>query len=136
MIKALFIAVACVLSSACGPDDRILKSGKETPAPSNVEATKTTFERELDDIKTAGFTFVYVVRRKDGQKLNSEDRSVIRLQTVDMNRRVTADDDKAVIIGSNYQVPPKNMLVILDRFAVENYSLPLPPVNTNTNANK
>ncbi len=136
MIKALLIAVACVLASACGPDDRILKSGKETPAPSNVEASKTTFERELDDIKTAGFTFVYVLRRKDGQKLNSEDRSVIRLQTVDMNRRVTADDDKAVIIGSNYQLPPKNMSAILDRFVVETHSLPVPTPDANSNGNK
>jgi hypothetical protein len=124
------------LLAACGPDDRILKSGKETPAPSNVEASKPTFEKELDEIKAANFTFIYVLRRKDGQKLDSEDRSVIRLQTVDMNRRVSADEDKAVIIGSNYQIPPKNMLVLLDRFAVQNYSQPLPPANANSNANK
>jgi hypothetical protein len=136
MIKALLIAIACVLASACGPDDRILKSGKETPAPSNVEASKPTFEKELDEIKSAGFTFVYVLRRKDAQKLDSEDRGVIRLQTADMNRRVTADDDKAVIIGSNYQIPPKNMLVLFDRFAVQNYSPPAPVVDANSNANK
>jgi hypothetical protein len=49
---------------------------------------------------------------------------------------VTADDDKAVIIGSNYQIPPKNMLALLDRFAVENYSLPVPAIDANSNANK
>ncbi|MEQ1643314.1 MAG: hypothetical protein ABL959_07740 [Pyrinomonadaceae bacterium] len=136
MIKGLLIAITCVLASACGPDDRILKSGKETPAPSTVEASKPTFEKELDDIKSAGFTFVYVLRRKDGQKMDSEDRSVIRLQTADMNRRVTADEDKAVIIGSNYQIPPKNMFVLFDRFAVENYSLSVPAVDANSNANQ
>lgn len=136
MIKGLLIAITCILASACGPDDRILKSGKETPAPSNLEASKPTFEKELDEIKSAGFTFVYVLRRKDGQKLDAEDRGVIRLQTADMNRRVTADEDKAVIIGSNYQIPPKNMLVLFDRFAVENFSLPMPVVDANSNANK
>lgn len=136
MIRALLIAVTCILAVACGPDDRILKSGKETPTPSNVGATKVTFEKELDEIMAAKFTFIYVLRRKDGQKLDAEDRSVIRLQTVDMNRRVTADEDKAVIIGSNYQIPPKNMLVLFDRFAVQNYSLPVPAANANTNANK
>ena len=136
MIKGLLIAITCILASACGPDDRILKSGKETPAPSNVEASKPTFEKELDEIKSAGFTFVYVLRRKDGQKLDAEDLGVIRLQTADMNRRVTADEDKAVIIGSNYQIPPKNMLVLFDRFAVENFSLPMPVVDANSNANK
>ena len=98
--------------------------------------SKPTFEKDLDEIKSAGFTFIYVLRRKDGQKLDSEDRSVIRLQTVDMNRRVTADDDKAVIIGSNYQIPPKNMFVLFDRFAVQNYSPPVPAVDANSNANK
>ena len=136
MIKSLLITITCVLASACGPDDRILKSGKETPTPSNVEVSKPTFEKDLDEIKSAGFTFIYVLRRKDGQKLDSEDRSVIRLQTVDMNRRVTADDDKAVIIGSNYQIPPKNMFVLFDRFAVQNYSPPVPAVDANSNANK
>ncbi|MBK9527579.1 MAG: hypothetical protein IPO41_04510 [Acidobacteria bacterium] len=136
MIKGLLIAITCILASACGPDDRILKSGKETPAPSNVEASKPTFEKELDEIKSAGFTFVYVLRRKDGQKLDAEDRGVIRLQTADMNRRITADEDKAVIIGSNYQLPSKNMMTILDRFAVENHSLPVPAVDANSNANK
>ncbi|MBK6723107.1 MAG: hypothetical protein IPG58_07445 [Acidobacteria bacterium] len=136
MIKGLLIAITCVLASACGPDDRILKSGRETPAPSNVEASKPTFEKELDEIKSAGFTFVYVLRRKDGQKLDAEDRGVIRLQTADMNRRITADEDKAVIIGSNYQLPSKNMMTILDRFAVENHSLPVPAVDANSNANK
>ena len=136
MIKGLLIAITCILASACGPDDRILKSGKETPAPSNVEASKPTFEKELDEIKSAGFTFVYVLRRKDGQKLDAEDRGVIRLQTADMTRRITADEDKAVIIGSNYQLPSKNMMTILDRFAVENHSLPVPAVDANSNANK
>lgn len=136
MMKGILIAITCLLASACGPDDRILKSGRETPAPSNVEASKPTFEKELDEIKSAGFTFVYVLRRKDAQKLDSDDRGVIRLQTADMNRRVTADDDKAVIIGSNYQIPPKNMLALLDRFAVQDYSLPVPTVDANSNANK
>ena len=136
MTRCLSIVLACLLAAACGPDDRILKSGKETPAPSNVEASRSTFEKELDDIRSANFTFIYVLRRKDGQKLDAEDRSVIRLQTVDMNRRVTADDDKAVIIGSNYQMPPKNMVTLLERFAVENYSQPLPPANANSTVNK
>jgi len=135
-MKLLFCAIVCFLLSACGPDERVLRSGKETPAPSNVEASKPTFAKELDEIRAANFTFIYVLRRKDAQKLDSEDRSVIRLQTVDMNRRVTADEDKAVIIGSNYQLPPKNMLVLLDRFAVENYSQLVPSVDSNSNSNK
>ena len=134
-MRTFFIAMACVLATACGPDDRILKSGKETPAPSNVEASKSTFEKELEGIRSANFTFIYVLRRKDGQKLDAEDRGIVRLQTVDMNRRVMADDDKAVIIGSNYQMPPKNMMALFDRFAVVTETERVAPANANSNAN-
>ena len=87
-------------------------------------------------MRTADFRFVYVLRRKDGGVIDAEDKSVIKMQTVDMNRRVSADNDKAFIIGSNAQLPPKNMMALLERFAVENYSPP-PDPNTyaNTNAN-
>lgn len=129
----LFLAVAFAVG--CGANDGILKSGKETPAPSNVQPTKSAFEEDLGSMRTADFSYVYVLRRKDGGKIDAEDRSVIKAQTTDANRRMSSDDDKAFIIGTNTQIPPKNMFVLMARFAVENYSPP-PVVNTNTNANK
>ena len=86
-------------------------------------------------MRTADFSFVYVLRRKDGGKIDAEDRSVIRGQTAEANRRMSSDDDKAFIIGSNNQIPPTNMMALYKRFAVEDYS-PAPVANTNTNANK
>lgn len=129
----LFLAVAFAVG--CGANDGILKSGKETPAPSNVQPTKSAFEEDLGSMRTADFSYVYVLRRKDGGKIDAEDRSVIKAQTTDANRRMSSDDDKAFIIGTNTQIPPKNMFVLMARFAVENYSPP-PVANTNTNANK
>ena len=52
-------------------------------------------------MRTAGFTFIYALRRKDGGIMNAEDVGVIKLQTVDTNRRVKTDDDRAVLIGTN-----------------------------------
>jgi len=131
------MAIVCgTLFSACGPDDRILKSGKETPAQANVESLRPSFAKDLEEVNIAKFTFVYVLRRKDGQKLDAEDRGIIRLQTVDMNRRVVSDEDKAVIIGSNYQLPASNMLVLLERFAVETYATSPANINSASNNNK
>ncbi|MBK9215255.1 MAG: hypothetical protein IPM59_06590 [Chloracidobacterium sp.] len=131
-----FIATALMTAccAGCGANERVLKSGRETPGQANVEPVKTTIERDIDEMRTAGFTFIYVLRRKDGQKFDAEDRGIVRLQTADANRRVTSDEDRAVVIGSNYAIPPKNMFVLFDRFAVENYSPPLLPVNTNSAA--
>jgi len=91
-------------------------------------------------MRTAGFSFIYVLRRKDGGVIDPEDKSVIRVQTTQANRRVSADDGKAVIVGSNFQLAPHNMAAIYQRFAVENYSpapsspiVPLPSENQNVN---
>lgn len=134
-IATTFAVVMTVLAASCAANDKILKSGKETPAPYNGEAPKASFAKELDDVNSAGFRFVYVLRRKDGGKLDQDDRRVLREQTVDMNRRVVADEDRAVIIGSNYQIPDKNRFVLFDRFAVEDLSPP-PVTEADSNANK
>ncbi len=124
-----------VLSAGCGANDGILKSGKETPGSSNVQPRMSAFEEDLGSMRTADFSFVYVLRRKDGGKIDAEDRSVIKAQTTDANRRMSSDDDKAFIIGTNTQIPPQNMMALYKRFAVEDYSPP-PVANTNANVNK
>jgi len=88
-------------------------------------------------MRTAGFTFIYVVRRKDNGIIDTEDVGVIRLNTVETNRRVKADNDRAVIIGSNKQIPADNLDVLNDRFLVENYSdTPIVNEKVNVNSNK
>ena len=131
------IFILALIASACGGNEAILKSGKEPAAQANAESGKTTFESDLEAVRVADFSFVYVLRRKDGGIIDVEDKSVIRLQTAQANRRVAADDGRAFIIGSNFALPPKNMAAIYDRFAVENYSpAPSPTTASNANTNK
>jgi len=127
--------IAGILTAACGPNKGLLGSGKEDAANYGTAKTKTALEEDMDAMRTAGFAFVYVLRRKDGGKIDAEDRGVIKLQTVDTKRRVATDDDRAFIIGSDYQLPPKNLAALYNRFAVETYSAPS-PANSNTNTNK
>ena len=100
-VKPLFLAAAALSAMACGPDERILKSGKETPAAPSANAAQTpaasTTEDELNAIRAADFRFVYVVRRKDGGVFSPEDNAAIRQATSDANRRVATDDGRAVI---------------------------------------
>jgi len=88
----------------------------------------------MDAMRTAGFAFIYVLRRKDGGKIDAEDRGAIKLQTVDTKRRVATDDDRAFLIGLDSQLPPKNLAALYNRFAVETYSV-APPANSNANTN-
>jgi hypothetical protein len=127
---AFICGLACF---ACGPNENLLRSGSENKV--NVAATpRSSFDTEMSDMRTAGFTFIYVLRRKDGGKLDSADRSLIKSQTEDMNRRVSADEDRAVIIGSNYQLPDANLAVLRDKFTLEIVAQ-AQPVNGNRNAN-
>lgn len=126
-----------VFTLGCGANDAVLRSGNETPINATVREEKDPFAVELESMRTAKFSFIYVLRRKDGRTIEADDVSVIKQQTAETNRRIKADDDRAVIIGSNYQIPESNLAVLSGRFLVENYSEPpATDVNVNTNSNK
>lgn len=138
-VKAFILAVS-VVASGCGANESVLRSGKEPAGQSNSAPVKTSFDTDLEGMRTAGFSFIYVLRRQDGAVIDPQDKSVIRVQTTQANRRISADDGKAVIIGSNFQLATPNMAALYQRFAVENYSpapaspiVPLPAENQNSN---
>ena len=134
-VLAVFIS-SCLLL-ACGANENVLRSGKETPMPVNAAPQKDPIEQELDAMRTAGLQFIYVLRRKDGGKIDADDRGVIKLQTVDTNRRVATPDGLAIVIGSNTQIPPKNLAALYQRFAVDSYSQPAAAdANSSSNVSK
>ncbi len=91
-------------------------------------------EQDLQAMRNAEFSTVFVLRRKDGGQFDSVDRLVVRENTALANRRVTGDEEKAVIVGSNFPIDPKNLAALRERFQFEDHSPP-PPANTNSNAN-
>ena len=129
--------IVAMSALACGANEGVLRAGKETPSAVNAGDQRTAFEKGLDAMRTAGFSFIYVVRRKDGKTLDSDDISVIKVNSADTNRRVKTDDDRAVMIGSNADIAPNNSAALYARFSVENYSEPpTDDANTNANSNK
>jgi hypothetical protein len=116
----LVFAALLALVAACSPNEQILKSGKESPA--NIESPQTTIDQEIDSMRTAAFRFVWVIRRKDGGVLDAADKAIIRTNTVEMNRRVLSDDEKAVIIGSNVVPYRENFGALSNAFSVQDVS--------------
>jgi hypothetical protein len=123
-IEIVLLAVALVssLSLACGPNEEILKSGKDSPTPANVENPKTSIGQEIESMRTADFRFIWVIRRRDGGVIDTSDKAIIRTNTVEMNRRVVTDDEKAVIIGSNVAPFQENFDALAKAFAIEDLS--------------
>jgi hypothetical protein len=118
------LSLAALVSFGCGANEGVMRSGRESPTPPAVVANVDPFEREMTEIKEAKFTWLYVVRRRDGGILNSEDKAFVRQNTADANRRVMADGGKAVSIGSNYSITADGAQILKQRFEVTDLSTP------------
>lgn len=129
------VFLLAILFTACGPNESILQSGTNTATASNTTPSVPTVESDLADMRTADFAFIYVLRRKDGGEMDAEDRKTIRQETGDANRRISSDNGRAFLIGSNVLLSTQNMTILKERFAVEDFSPP-PAANSNATANK
>jgi len=120
----MLVLLLTSLVTSCGANEGILRSGKETQNASNSAPARSSIDIDIDEMRTANFKLIYVLRRKDGGAIDAEDRAVIKAQTDGVNRRIGSDNGKAFVVGSNAALPPDRLAAIYDRFAVENYSLP------------
>ena len=136
-----FLLVCVSFISACKPNPAILNSQKnsQTQSVNSIERPINSFERDLETMRTANFDFIFVLRRKDGGKMNDEDRRYIKTNSpAETNRFIVSDEEKAVIAGSKFKFAPENLKILSERFAVEDFSKPVvdaPPQNANVNSN-
>lgn len=124
ILSLTLIASALVSAAACGANETILRSGKETPSPVNSVPSVTTLEKDVADMRTADFSIILVLRRRDRAAMDADDRSLIRQQTDQANRRVSSDGGKAVVVGSNFPLLMEKYAALRDRFDIENFSKP------------
>lgn len=120
-VCTVFLAV--ILGFACTPRSFEKPNAAATTAPpSTAEDRQASFQNELEKMKTANLQYVFVFRRKDGGAFDGEDKKFLRGNLPFNNRVVLADEDKAVIVGSNYKFPPENLDALRLHFNVEDYS--------------
>ncbi|MEO8041581.1 MAG: hypothetical protein ABI646_03125 [Acidobacteriota bacterium] len=121
-----------LLGLSCGPNQRILESANENqvnsgepvvPNPNSAPAA-SSFEQDLNAMRTADFKFIVVFRRKDGKALDAADKGLVSKAGSQANRRRLSDEEKAVIIGSNFPFMFGEFDVLSKRFKMENYSKP------------
>lgn len=134
-IASILIVAFAVFGSACG---RISFSSEnansETPLP---KEELTELQREIRDMQTADFKFIYVIKRRDGGEFDKSDRDFLREnRTPEINRFSATEDKKAFVVGSNYPFIPQHWQNLQKRFAIEDYSKPIEEVTVEMNANK
>lgn len=127
----LIVVLLLFASASCGPNQRILNSAAEpsvnspVASPSDARPAVSSFEQDLNSMRTADFNFIHVFRRKDGSVLDPDDRKFMAgVIPSEVNRRKISDEGKAVIIGSNYRIPEEIMKVLVGRFEFADFSKP------------
>ena len=88
---------------------------------------KITLYRFKPIAKPAGVTPVlisYALVNRPYMMDLQHDRSLIRQQTDQANRRVSSDGGKAVVVGSNFPLLVEKYAPLRDRFDIENFSKP------------
>ena len=132
------------LTAACAPNQRIVNSSAEREqkaAPREQDPTPETalLETDVAAMRTADFNFIYVFRRRDGAVLDAEDRAFMSGNIpFEINRKILSDAGHALVIGSNFRIPPENFAALKERFSFQNFSKPeseVGPTNSNTSTN-
>lgn len=134
-IAVTALAAVCLLA-ACGPHPRFANANSNSAETANSRPQRSQTERDIESMRTADFEFVYVFRRKDGGVLDEADRRFLNEQKPpEINRVKLTDEGRAVIFGSNFQLPEPQMAALKERFAFEDLSRPRPeqPPAANTN---
>lgn len=137
-IKIFVISVLVLLNFACQPNQAILNSKRKTPAASanSVERPPDTFETALRGVQKSGFDYIFVIRRKDGEVFDKDDKVFIRENSpAETNQFVLTDEDRVIIAGSNYPFPEDILGFLRERFNIEDLS-PKKAEDANSNLNK
>ncbi len=141
-IICLIVAVSLLALIGCGPNQRIIQSGNENP-PANlfsgkVEPAVSSFERDIEAMRTAEFYFILVFRRKDRAIFDADDKQFLAANIpTEVNRRQLSDEGKALIVGTNFLIPDNMLNGLIERFDLEDLSPKKDdrPTNVNTAAN-
>ena len=124
--------------SGCGPNEAILRSNvtQQAGPASNTPPAYDSVEKEIENMRTADFNFILVLRRKDGGVMQAADKTLVRTITTNANRRSLADGEKAIVIGANVATAGDVVKKLAERFDVQDYStVGTENINSNSAAN-
>lgn len=121
MIRA-GLAVCCAFLVLTGSACVVSPSLTKQPPPTPPENKMTDLERDILSMETADFEYIFIFRRKDGGKFDSDDKKYLKENSPpETNRFVISDDDKAVIAGSSFPFEPKTLEILGERFNIETH---------------
>ena len=123
-VRSLLLLLVVLFLGACGEAPSNTNTASTSPtAPAPSPSPKTEFEQNLQYVRNGGFTYIYVVSRKDGKPLERTDSDFLRTNAPQVVDWVKADDSsKTFIGGTNFNLEEGNMAELKKRFNVEDYT--------------
>ena len=127
-MRSLGILIAIVLLFArCGGSAPKNANNSSTPsetaaAPAPAPSPQTEFEKDLQFIRNGGYTYIYVISRKDGKPLEPTDSDFLRKNAPQIVDWASTDGGKKVIAGTNFNLEEGNLGALKKRYNVEDYS--------------
>lgn len=120
--KGVLILMLAAVTS-CTPNKRIMESSVPVSNAEDRPVKERTFADDLESMRTAEFSYIYVIRRRDGAEIDAEDKEFINSRKPsEINRVSLSDNGKAVIFGSNFRLPEALIKDLSGRFEFEDHS--------------
>ncbi|HEX8423425.1 MAG TPA: hypothetical protein VF634_08440 [Pyrinomonadaceae bacterium] len=113
-MATLILAAFVFALGGCG------RSGSGGDAAQNKPSA---FEKDLASVQRNNFQKVYVISRPDGGSLSAEDKAYLKTNMpIETTMRILTDEDRRVIVGTNFDFKPEHFDALNKRFKVEDYT--------------
>jgi hypothetical protein len=123
-LKCLLILFALFLTGCGGSKTETPSepSASASPAPSAESSPSSSFEKDLQFIRNGGFTYVWLISRKDGKPLDPGDTIFLKANAPQVVDWVRTDEGKKVFAGTNFNLEEGNLELLKRRYNMEDYS--------------
>lgn len=122
----VLLLVVVLFCGACGgggaPANTSTSSATPVESPTPTPAPLTGFEKDLQDIRNGGFTYVWIFSRKDGKPLDPGDSAFLRTNAPQVVDWVVTEDKRKAIAGTNFNLEEGNLGLLKKRYVVEDYT--------------
>ncbi len=96
------------------------RSGSQNNAAQNKP---TAFERDLAAVQRNHYQKLYVISRPDGGAFNADDKAYLRTNMpIETTMRILTDEDRRLIVGTNFDLKPEHLNALNQRFKLEDYT--------------
>ena len=124
--RCVLLLVAVLFFGACGGGGSTSSTSttSSTPAqsPTAIPSPLTGFEKDLQDIRNGGFTYVWIFSRKDGKPLDPGDSAFLRTNAPQVVDWVVTNEGRKVIAGTNFNLEEGNLEMLKKRYIAEDYT--------------